>query len=133
MGNLIFDKAIAQAEQFDVSAAVAKGISAPLLVYTVRDQITGDDGNQSFTLVGLCVEDEPRLLMDEELMILFSAIYDQMPKTLRDVLWETKYNFDHGKLLPELESVLSEKISAMDLPYEQLTYSLIATLLPFQE
>lgn len=133
VGHPIFDKAINQAEQFDATAAIAKGISAPLLVYMVRDQITGDDGNQSFTLVGLSAENPPRLLMDEELMVLLSGMYEHVPKAARDVLWETEYSFDDRALLPTLEKALVEQLSGMDLPYEQVTYSLVATILPFIE
>ena len=130
VGHPIFDKAINQAEQFDATAAIAKGISAPLLVYMVRDQITGDDGNQSFTLVGLSAENPPRLLMDEELMVLLSDMYEHVPKTTKDVLWETEYSFDSADLLPKIEIVLTEKLSGMDLPYDQVAFSLIAMFLP---
>ncbi len=130
VGHLIFDKAISQAEQFDATAAIAKGISAPLLVYMVRDQITGDDGNQSFTLFVVTAENSPRLLSDEELMILLSGMYEHVPKTSKDVLWESEYSFDSVDQLPKIEAVLAEKLSSMDLPYEQVTFSLIATFLP---
>ena len=130
IGHPIFDKAIDQAEQFDATAAVAKGISEPLLVYMLRDQITGDDGNQSFTLIGLYAGSEPKFLSDEELMIQLSEMYDYVPKTAREVNWDSSFVFDEGVLLPTLEAQLDEKIKELDLPYEQVTYSLVATFLP---
>ena len=131
VGHLIFDKAITQAEQFDATAAIAKGISVPLLVYMLRDQITGNDSNQSFTLVALSAESPPRLIVDEELMILLSGMYDYVPKTAGDVRWKTTYRFNNGVSLPRVEEVLAERLSGMNLPYEQVTYSLIATFLPY--
>lgn len=130
VGHLIFDKAIAEAEQLDVTAAVAKGISSPLMVYMLRDQITGDDGNQSFTLVGLLAETEPRLLLDQELMLLFSEIYEQMPKTVQDVYWETEYRFDKAIMMSMLDSKLISGLALLDLPYSKVTYSLVATFIP---
>ena len=133
VGHLIFDKATYQAEQLDAIVAVAKGISSPLLVYMLRDQITGDDGNQSFTLIGLTADREPRFTSDEELMIQLSEMYEYVPKTTRVVNWDTSFNFDGKKLLPSLEAQLEEKIKILDLPYEQVTYSLVATFLPYKE
>ena len=131
VGHLVFDKAIAEAEQFDATAAVAKGISSPLMVYILRDQITGDDGNQLFTLVGLLAEQEPKLLIDQELMLLLSRIYEQMPKTVQDVYWETDYCFDKAALMPKLEAKLSSEFKNLDLPYGQVAYSLVATFVPY--
>ena len=130
VGHPIFDKAIGQAEQFDGAAAVAKGITAPLLVYMLRDQITGDDGNQSFTLVGVIAEASPKLLSDEKLLLLLSDMYEVMPKTSRDVYWDTNYNFDSSSVLPRIESLLSMKLGEMNLPYEEVSFSLVATFLP---
>lgn len=69
-------------------------------------------------------------LSDEELMIELSEMYDYVPKTAREVNWDSSFVLDEGTLLPKLKAQLDEKIKELDLPYEQVTYSLVATFLP---
>lgn len=133
VGHPIFDKAINQAEQFDATAAIAKGIKAPLFVYLLRDQITGDNGNQSFTIVGLSAGPEFKLLINEELMLELSRLYGKIPRNVRDVFWDTEYLFDHTSCLSETEKELEKRLPIMSLPYEHITYSLIATFLPYED
>ncbi|MFF6013319.1 SNF2-related protein [Rahnella sp. R3(2024)] len=133
VGHPIFDKAINQAEQFDATAAIAKGIEAPLFVYLLRDQVTGDNGNQSFTIVGLSAGPEFKLLINEELMLELSSLYENIPRNVRDVFWDTEYLFDHTSCLAGVEKELEERLPMMSLPYEHITYSLIATFLPYED
>ncbi len=133
VGHLIFDKALAQAEQLDASVAIAKGISEPLLVYMIRDLITGDDGNQSFTLIGIAGGEQRHLLSDEELMVELSSLYEYMPKNSKDIFWESKYSFNPSTEIPLFDSEVSKRVDTLNLPYERPTFSLIATLLPYVE
>ncbi|PTP08505.1 helicase SNF2 [Vibrio splendidus] len=131
VGHMIFNKAIAEAEEFEGSVAVAKGIEEPLLVYTVKDLITGDDGNQSFTAIAVTGAEDLRILSDEALMLHLIELYDHMPKTAREICWDTSYVFDADEEIFRYDSYLEQQLALMSLPYEKPTFTLTALLLPF--
>ncbi|MEZ9530401.1 MULTISPECIES: hypothetical protein [Vibrio] len=133
VGHMIFNKAIAEAEEFEGSVAVAKGIEDPVLVYTVKDLITGDDGNQSFTAIAVTGTEDLRVLSDEALMLQLIGLYDYMPKTTREICWDTSYVFDADEEIPRYDSYLEQQLASMSLPYEKPTFTLTALLLPFVE
>jgi SNF2 family DNA or RNA helicase len=131
VGHLIFDKALAQAEQFEGAAAIAKGIEEPLLIYTIRDLITGDDGNQSFTVVGLSGAERVVLLTDEEVMLKLSSLYQFIPKATREIYLDSRVSFNAATQVPLFDAVLSKRLDSLNLPYDKPTFLLTAMLLPY--
>ena len=118
---------------FEGSVAVAKGIKEPVLVYTVKDLITGDDGNQSFTVLALTGSKELTLLSDEDLMLMLIDLYEYIPKTVREVYWKSSYVFDAIGEIPRFDAELERRLFSLNLPYELPTFTLIAMFLPFFE
>lgn len=130
VGHVILNNAIAQAEKFNSSVAVAKGISAPLLIYILRDQITGDSTVQSFTVVGVRLEHTPRVLINDELVHELALIYDNMPKGTSVVKLESAYQINPGNDVRTAEQALEKTIPMLNLPYEKVSWSHAATFLP---
>lgn len=130
VGHVILNNAIAQAEKFNSSVAVAKGISAPLLIYILRDQITGDSTVQSFTVVGVRLEHTPRVLINDELVHELALIYDNMPKGTSVVKLESAYQINPENDVRTAEQALEKTIPMLNLPYEKVSWSHAATFLP---
>ncbi|HDR2706080.1 TPA: DEAD/DEAH box helicase family protein [Enterobacter mori] len=130
VGHVILNNAIAQAEKFNSSVAVAKGISAPLLIYILRDQITGDSTVQSFTVVGVRLEHTPRVLINDELVHELALIYDNMPKGTTVVKLESAYQINPENDVRTAEQALEKTIPILNLPYEKVSWSHAATFLP---
>ncbi|CRE94032.1 TPA: hypothetical protein ACX4EX_003038 [Yersinia enterocolitica] len=130
VGHVILNNAIAQAEKFNSSVAVARGISAPLLIYILRDQITGDSTVQSFTVVGVRLEHTARVLINDELVHELALIYDNMPKGTTVVKLESAYQINPENDVRTAEQALEKTIPMLNLPYEKVSWSHAATFLP---
>lgn len=130
VGHVILNNAIAQAEKFNSSVAVARGISAPLLIYILRDQITGDSTVQSFTVVGVRLEHTARVLINDDLVHELALIYDNMPKGTTVVKLESAYQINPENDVRTAEQALEKTIPMLNLPYEKVSWSHAATFLP---
>ena len=53
IGHPIMENALTQAESFSACFAVAKGIDAPILIYQIKDQLTGEQTNVDSFLVAI--------------------------------------------------------------------------------
>ncbi|MEG1465405.1 MAG: SNF2-related protein [Hafnia sp.] len=130
VGHVILNNAIAQAEKFNASTAVARGISAPLLIYILRDQITGDSNVHSFTVVGVLLNDEPKVLVNDDLVHQLSVIYEGMPKGSPVVKLDSTYQIDSASDLKIAEISLEQAIASLNLPYEKVSWNHTATFIP---
>ncbi|HCM5461923.1 SNF2-related protein [Klebsiella aerogenes] len=130
VGHVILNNAIAQAEKFNASTAVARGISAPLLIYILRDQITGDSNVHSFTVVGVLLNDEPKVLVNDDLVHQLSVIYEGMPKGSPVVKLDSTYQIDSASDLKIAEISLEQAIPSLNLPYEKVSWNHTATFIP---
>ena len=130
VGHVILNNAIAQAEKFNASTAVARGITAPLLIYILRDQITGDSNVHSFTVVGVLMNDEPKILVNDDLVHQLSVIYEAMPKGSPVVKLDSTYQIDSASDLKIGELSLEQAIPSLNLPYEKVSWNHTATFIP---
>jgi ERCC4-related helicase len=130
VGHVILNNAIAQAEKFNASTAVARGITAPLLIYTLRDQITGDSNLQSFTVAGVRFGEDIKVLVNDELIHQLAVIYDNMPKGTTVVKHESTYQINPENDVRIAGQALEQIVPLLNLPYEKVSWSHIATFLP---
>ncbi|KGK68099.1 hypothetical protein [Vibrio vulnificus] len=66
-------------------------------------------------------------------MLQLIELYDHMPKTAREIYWDTTYVFDASVEMCRYDAYLEQQLSLMSLPYEKPTFTLTALLLPFVE
>ena len=66
-------------------------------------------------------------------MLQLIGLYDHMPKTSREICWDTSYVFDADEEISRYDSYLEQQLALMSLPYEKPTFMLTALLLPFVE
>lgn len=130
VGHVILNNAITQAEQYNSSTAVAKGIGSPFLIYILRDQITGDSGLQSFTVAGVQLGAEAKVLVNDDLIHQLSVIYENIPKGISEVKLDTTYQIDQTNAIKMAEDALIQAIPLLDLPYEKVNWSHVASFLP---
>lgn len=130
VGHAIINNAMIQAERFNASTAVARGITAPLFIYVLRDQITGDSGLHSFTMVGILCGQQPKFLINDALIRELSLIYEGIPKVATEVYFDTAYQIDHENDIKFSEKELEKIVTQLNLPYEKISWHHVATFLP---
>ena len=75
VGHTLFDIALAEAHDLPVRAAVVKGISAPILVVSVEDEVTGTGSLVHRLIFGVTeVEGRPAPLRDWELLLVLNRL-----------------------------------------------------------
>lgn len=131
VGHKIFDLALEQAQSFEVSISVNKLLSSPLLIYMLKDQVTGDDGNQAFTMVGMLDDEKPTLLADVALFGLLSKMIEGSLSVSEELKQYSRPIIDFEERLPQIEEHLRLQAQGLKLPYQSISPTLIAAILPF--
>lgn len=130
VGHVILNNALAQAEKFNSSTAIARGIFSPLFIYILRDQITGDSSLQSFTVAGVLLGTESKVLVNNDLIHQLSVIYDNIPKGMSEVKLDTTYLASKCNDIKMAEDALIQAIPLLNLPYEKVSWNHVASFLP---
>jgi len=131
IGHPIMENALSQAEQFEACFAVARGITAPLFIFQIRDQLTGEESNVTNVMLAIqCENDGMKLLMDEAVVNTLSKIHDAMPKSNKDIYLNSASQVNINELLNNAELELKNKLPSMKLPYRIPSYELVAGLIP---
>jgi SNF2 family DNA or RNA helicase len=131
VGHPIMENALNQAEDFSACYAVAKAIEAPILIYQIKDQLTGEQTNVDSFLVAIDFsnDNQIKLLKDDELMFKLAFIYDAMPKS-KDVLLDTSFEISMETYVAKGELLLSEEVPILGAAYRLPTYELFAAFVP---
>ncbi|MBL4941615.1 MAG: DEAD/DEAH box helicase family protein [Colwellia sp.] len=131
IGHPIMENALTQAESFSACFAVAKGIDAPILIYQIKDQLTGEQTNVDSFLVAIDFtnNNQTYLLKDDELMFKLASIYDAMPKS-KDVLLESSFELNMETYVVKGEQLLSKEIGTLGTAYRLPTFELFAAFVP---
>jgi ERCC4-related helicase len=132
VGHPVFEKALEQAEQFKACFAVAKGIKKPILIYQIRDQLTGEQTNVDSILVAIkFMEDDTSLLLtNDELVRKLADLSDAMPKNSREVLFESLFDEPMEKYLSRGNEILACSIAEIGAAYRMPTFDLFTGLIP---
>lgn len=129
VGHKIFSRAIQEAETIDSVIAVSQNLKSPLFIFTIKDQITGEDGNQKFTTIGFT---ENRVIEDKDLLCLLNKLYDKIPRNLSDVYWDSDFSYKDS-FYDNAEKTVLSNLSKLKLPYSKPVLTLSSIFIPHTE
>jgi ERCC4-related helicase len=130
IGHPIMENALSEAEKFTACFAVARGIIGPILIFQIRDQLTGKKTNSSNVTIAIkFTPNNEQLIFEEVLIKLLSDIQRLMPKS-KDIYLDSTFKFKFSTLFNTAELLLNEQLPLLKLPFQIPSYELIALLIP---
>jgi superfamily II DNA or RNA helicase len=129
IGLKVVDQAIQTAiELTDVLSSVGE-LTGPLVVFAIRDRITGSEGAVRNIIVGLQQEcGEWKLLRDWQIIKLLNPIAEKPRSKLLDVTPEAEQ--DKTKLLLDAKQIIESRLKELDLPFQLPVVESLACLIP---
>lgn len=128
IGFKLFDKALEQAKQFDCSVCCNSGVDAPLLIWSVHDQLTDHDGEKQRSFYGILLNEEYRIaevLPDWKLLLKLNNLKfnNQSGSNITEAV-------DFSALQTEAELAISRMLEDEDFKPHQPIFMLEGILLP---
>ena len=133
VGLRVVDRALRTATDATESLAALGDLSGPLVIFALRDRITGSEGTVRKVVVGLQHNESTswRLLRDWEVLKLLNPAADKP----RSFVFDTKPTgqVDVGALLSEATRHLESRLDEMELPFRLPVMEQIACLVPGEQ
>jgi hypothetical protein len=126
VGFKLFDKALEQAKQFDCSVCCNSGVDAPLLIWSVHDQLTDHAGEKQRSFYGIQLDAEHRIvdvLPDWKLLLKLNTL---KINNLPDV---EKCSIDIMSLRAAAETAITKMLKDEDFKPNQPIFVLEGVLL----
>jgi len=132
VGLRVVDRAVRAAVELPDSIAVLGDLDGPLVVFALRDRITGADGVVRKVVVGLRrgADSEWRLVRDWEILKLLNTSADK-PRSA--TFAANSRSIDAVALLSEAEQALQFHMEALDLPFRLPAVEHLAMLVPGED
>ena len=127
VGFKLFDKALEQAKNLDCSVCCNSGVDAPLLIWSVHDQLTDHAGEKQCSFYGIQLDAENKIievLPDWKLLLVLNTLkYNNQGDN-------TKITLDIASLQPEAEKAITQMLKDEDFKPNQPVFVLEGILLP---
>ncbi len=133
VGLRVVDRALRAAIDAPDALAAMGELDGPLVVFALRDRITGSEGAVRKVVVGLQHEEETgwKLLRDWEVLKLLNPAADKPRSTVFDA--DPTDKLDALKLLSEAKQALESCVDRLDLPFQLPVIERLACLLPGEQ
>lgn len=130
VGLRVVDRALRTAVEAPDALAAMGELAGPLVVFALRDRITGKGGAVRKVVVALqqCDRSEWELIRDWELLKLLNAAADKPRSAVFDV--KPRQGLDATKVLEDARRALDASLTALDLPFRLPAVERLALLLP---
>ena len=130
VGLRVVDRALRMAIDSPDSVAAMGHLPGPLVVFAIRDRITGADGAVRRIVVGLLRREDTswELLRDWEVLRLLNPAADRPRSATFDS--EPGEEFDIPTILATAERALSSRLDELDLPFQLPDVEDVACLVP---
>jgi superfamily II DNA or RNA helicase len=130
IGLRVVDRAIRAAVELSDTFGVVGDLNAPLVIFAVRDRITGSDGPVKTVIVGATQNTKGSwcLLRDWELIKLLNPLADK-PRS-QALVAETRVSPSQLDLLVAAQQYVESHITDLDLPFKLATIEQLACLIP---
>jgi hypothetical protein len=130
VGLRVVDRALRMAIDAPDALAAMGGLSGPLVIFALRDRITGSEGAIRKVIVGLYHGEgaEWKMLRDWELLKLLNTAADKPRSAVFDVT--PKEDLDLADLLSRVEQDLESRLDELDLPFRLPVIERLACLIP---
>lgn len=130
VGLRVVDRALREAIEAADALAPMGELKGALVVFALRDRITGAEGAVRKVVVGLQRSEgsEWKLVRDWELLKLLNPAADKPRSNVFDV--KPKGGVDAAKLLHEAEVALEARLNELDLPFRLPAIERLAMLVP---
>ena len=131
VGSRVVDRAIQTALDLPDAIAAVGELTGPLMVFTVRDRITGSGGAIRTIIVGLQKQEGVgwRMLRDWEMIKLLNPIADK-PRSPMLGVGQRRTEQDIKELLTDAQQHLESCAEELDLPFQLPMIESLACLLP---
>jgi SNF2 family DNA or RNA helicase len=130
VGLRVVDRALKCGVDVSEALAVLGDLGNPLVVFALRDRITGSEGAVRKVVVGLQLDPDSgwKLLRDWEMLKLLNPAADRP----RSAVFEAKIEkeVDVSGLVKEAEDILRDRTNELDLPFRLPAIEHLACLLP---
>ena len=127
VGFKLFDKALEQAKQFDCSVCCNSGVDAPLLIWSVHDQLTDHAGEKQRSFYGIRLDAEHNIvevLPDWKLLLKLNSLKFSNQSN------HTKTTLDVSSLQSNAEKAIQQMLKDEDFKPNQAVFVLEGILLP---
>ena len=127
VGFKLFDKALEQAKQFDCSVCCNSGVDAPLLIWSVHDQLTDHAGEKQRSFYGIQLDAEHNIvevLPDWKLLLKLNSLKFSNQSN------HTKTTLDISSLQSNAEKAIQQMLKDEDFKPNQAVFVLEGILLP---
>ena len=130
VGLRVMDHALRTATEATDALAALGGLTGPLVVFALRDRITGSNGAVRKIVVGVQRNDDAswRLLRDWEVLKLLNSAADKPRSTLFHAEPEEELNV--SEILSVAEQSLRSRLDELDLPFRLPAIEQLACLVP---
>ena len=130
VGLRVVDRALRTAVEAPDALAAMGELAGPLVVFALRDRITGDQGAVRKVIVGLQQSDrsEWNLIRDWELLTLLNAAADKPRSAVFDV--KPSQGTEAARVLDDAQRALDAHLAGLDLPFRLPAVERLALLLP---
>ena len=133
VGLRVVDRAIRSATEATDALAALGGLQSPLVVFAIRDRVTGADGVVRKVVVGLerVARTEWKLLRDWEILRALNPIADKPRSAAFDA--ELADGLEPQTMLGEAQREMEARLGELDLPFRAPALERLAMLLPAAE
>ena len=130
VGLRVVDRALRAAVDATESLAAVRDLAGPLVVFALRDRITGSEGTVRKIVVGMqrAHDGDWKLLRDWEVLRLLNPAADKPRSTVFDA--KPSEQVDIAALLTEAERNLEARLHDLDLPFQLTAIEQLACLIP---
>ncbi len=129
VGMRVVDRALQDARELTGGYAAVRGLEAPLLIFSVRDRITGSDGPIRAVVVAAQrdADGDWNLIRDWELVHRLNPLADK-PRSI--VFSDTEPALDASDLILSAQDYVVSQTDVLDLPFTLPTVESLACLVP---
>jgi ERCC4-related helicase len=133
VGLRVVDRALRTAVDAPESLSAIGELEGELVVFAIRDRITGAEAVVRRVIVGLqhCKDSTWKLLLDWQLLKLLNPIADKPRSAVFDV--QPQGGLDVRSLLVDAERELGTRLNEIDLPFQLPEIECIACLMPSRQ